>query len=171
MTIAASGFRPANRAERRRENHFRANNPFDRPEAFSFAVTRMQNFGNSQDPIPERIVLLRPNPSDSSQDQLFLDQLPMPRDAWHYDTHDRVLTWKGAFGGGHLFFHPSGRGAVGNIGSPINPSSVKASFTATFSCKVAPVTSVGGTRCSRNSAASSRLVGPGCTPATTAAYR
>jgi hypothetical protein len=137
MTIAASGFRPANRAERRRENHFRANNPFDRPEAFSFAVTRMQNFGNSQDPIPERIVLLRPNPSDSSQDQLFLDQLPMPRDAWHYDTHDRVLTWKGAFGGGHLFFHPSGRGAVGNIGSPINPSSVKASFTATFSCKVA----------------------------------
>ena len=137
MSFASSTTKPTNRAQRRRQQHFQPNNDFKRPESFHFAIRRMENFGNSQQPIPERITLLRPNPSEPADDQLFLDQLPIPRDAWRYDTHDKVLIWKGAFGGGHLYLHHNGRGAVGNIGSAPNPCSVRASFTANFSCAVA----------------------------------
>jgi hypothetical protein len=97
----------------------------------------MESFGNSQQPIPERVTLVRPNPTNPSEDQLFIDQLPIPRDAWHYDAHDRILSWRGAFGGGQLHFYHSDRGAVGNIGPELDPCSVRASAKAQFSCAVA----------------------------------
>ncbi|GII05784.1 hypothetical protein Pta02_77920 [Planobispora takensis] len=97
----------------------------------------MDTYGNSQREIPTRITLLRPSPGRHDEDQLFLDQLPIPRDAWSYDPHDRMLTWGGAYGGGHLQISHDGLGGYGNIGSAVDFCSVTASARAQFTCDVA----------------------------------
>jgi hypothetical protein len=112
--------------------------PFSRPQAFDFTIRRMEHYGNPGHPIPERLVLLRPDPRDSSRDHLFLDHLPLPRDAWRYDAHDRVLSWRGAFGGGHLHLTHDGRGGTGNVGGALRTVSVQLAATAVFNCDVAP---------------------------------
>ena len=121
-----------------------------RPEAHCYVLSRMDTVNNSDGKIPSRITLLRPNPQNNSQDQLFLDHTPLPRDTWSYDAHDRALIWTGAYGGGHLLFtHAGPGGGTGAIGSALNSVSVVASSTANFLCNVAlntgatPVTSGG----------------------------
>lgn len=109
---------------------------FKQAEHHDLVVERMATFGNSQREIPRRIVLLH-DPRHSGDDQLYLDQLPIPRDAWSYDAHDRALTWRGAFGGGHFRFSHDGSGGHGNIGPAHDLCSVTAGARAQFICDVA----------------------------------
>lgn len=106
-------------------------------EHYDLVIERMATFGNSQREIPGRVTLLRPTPGRPGDDQLFLDQLPIPRDAWNYDPHDRTLTWEGAFGGGHLYLSHDGNGGHGNIGPATDIASVTAGARAQFTCDVA----------------------------------
>ncbi|MBZ9751539.1 Ig domain-containing protein [Deinococcus sp. HMF7604] len=108
----------------------------DRSEAHLFTLSRMNTFDNGAGPLPGQVTLLRPDVHDPSQDQLFLDQLLLPRDAWRYDSHDRRLSWRGAFGGGQLTLTTSrgGTGVIGPVDAPIN---VDASSTANFLCDMA----------------------------------
>jgi len=101
----------------------------NQPVSYHFAIARMSTVGNSQEPIPSQITLLSPNPLQPEKDQLFLDQQLIPREAWHYDARDRILTWKGRFGGGRLYRHHNGLGATGTIGSSLIPCSVNASVS------------------------------------------
>ncbi|WP_410636302.1 hypothetical protein [Amycolatopsis sp. cmx-4-83] len=98
-----------------------------------YVVTRMDTFGNSPRPIPARVTMVEA----AGEEQLFLDHLPVPRDAWSYDEHDRVLTWQGAFGGGHLRLSHDGTGAHGAVGPEDDLCSVTAGARAQFSCDVA----------------------------------
>lgn len=107
------------------------------PRQYDFVIERMKTFGNSQEAIPTSLVLLRLDPLDSSQDQLFLDQMPIPREAWRYDVADRIISWRGAFGGGRLHVSHDGLGAYGNIGVGHDPCSVAAGARAVFDCDVA----------------------------------
>jgi hypothetical protein len=107
------------------------------PLQYDFVIERMKTFGNSQEAIPARLILLRLDPLDSSQDQLFLDQMPIPREAWRYDVADRIISWRGAFDGGHLHVSHDGLGAYGNIGVGHDPCSVAAGARAVFDCDVA----------------------------------
>jgi hypothetical protein len=106
-------------------------------QVHDLVVFRRGNAGNADQPIPARLTLLRPDPGDPSADQLLLDQLPIPRDAWRFDEHDRILSWQGAFGGGHLYVSHDDLGARGVIGSSISPCSVTAGACAQFLCAVA----------------------------------
>ena len=109
------------------------------PTAINFVIREMATGGESQAAMLNRIVLLRPNPLDPSKDQLFLDQTPIPRDAWSFNSKDRNLNWRGAFGGGgHLHLTPDGLGAMGNIGSPRDTRSVIGETRIEFNCDVAP---------------------------------
>jgi len=103
----------------------------------SVSLTRLDTYDNEHGEIPTHLLLLQPDPQNSEHDQLFLDHLPVPREAWHYDRHDRMLTWREAFGGGHLHFAYFGQGGVGVIGTADTPISVRAAATAQFSCDVA----------------------------------
>ncbi|MEV7037781.1 hypothetical protein [Amycolatopsis sp. NPDC051061] len=98
-----------------------------------FVVERMDTFANSQRPIPTRVTMVL----TAGEDQLFLDQLPIPCDSWAYDAHDRVLTWHGAFGGGHLRLSHDGSGAHGTVGPEHDLCSVTAGARARFACDVA----------------------------------
>ncbi|VVJ18480.1 Uncharacterised protein [Amycolatopsis camponoti] len=98
-----------------------------------YVVERMETFGNSTRPVPGRVTMVEAG----GEDQLFLDRLPIPRDAWDYDAHDRVLTWRGAFGGGHLRLSHDGSGAHGTVGPEDDLCSVTAGARAQFACDVA----------------------------------
>ncbi|NEO87998.1 MAG: hypothetical protein F6J87_27635, partial [Spirulina sp. SIO3F2] len=94
--------------------------------------------GNSDQPIPERVTLVRPNPSNPSSALLFIDQTPVPQHAWSYDAHDKILRWQGRFGGGQLHFvHNAPGGGYGVIGSAEHAVSVSAGAKAQFTCAVA----------------------------------
>lgn len=107
------------------------------PQALDFRIHRSDSFGNSQAPIPDRLLLIRPVPGDPAGDLLFLDQIPLPRDAWSFDEADRIISWRGAYGGGHLHVTHQDVGATGNIGAALEPVSVTASSTVSFLCDVA----------------------------------
>lgn len=126
----------AQQTRKRRLTAYRSSAP-KRPEAYDFSITRLESFGNSQNPIPSQVTLLRPNPQDPTQDQLFIDQQPIPSEAWKYDPTDQILTWKGLFGGGHLFCSRNRSETLGTIGSDINLCSVKVSVRSQFLCDVA----------------------------------
>jgi hypothetical protein len=110
---------------------------FQQPEAYDFVISAMDTHNNDGIAIPKKVTLLRPFPGKTSLDQLFIDQLPMPREAWRFDDHDLVLSWDGAFGGGHLHIHHDGRGCTGNIGPVYDHCSVKGAATASYLCDVA----------------------------------
>jgi hypothetical protein len=109
------------------------------PRVYDLVISRMNSFGNSQRSIPARVLLNRYRPGDPSSEQLFLDQMPVPRNAWDYDVADRILTWRGAYGGGRLYMSHNGLGATGIIGSgsPVDLCSVKGGASAIFDCAVA----------------------------------
>ncbi|HYC92025.1 MAG TPA: hypothetical protein VEO54_22625 [Thermoanaerobaculia bacterium] len=119
-----------------KQSRLRAKGPKG-PHALDFRIRRYESYGNSQAPIPERLLLIRPTPGDPSGDQLFLDQVPLPRDAWRFDEQDRIISWHGAYGGGHLYLTHQDLGATGNIGVAHDPVSVMAASTAHFLCDVA----------------------------------
>ncbi|HEX6342106.1 hypothetical protein [Umezawaea sp.] len=93
---------------------------------------RMGTSGNSDRDIPGRVTVVL-----ADEGHLFLDQVPIPRDAWTYDEHDRVLTWRGAYGGGTLLLAHDGRGAHGTVGPAHDLCSVAAGARAQFLCDVA----------------------------------
>lgn len=107
------------------------------PRAIDLRLRRNESPGNPGDPIPERVLLIRPVPGDPSCDQLYLDHVPLPRDAWRFDERDRILSWRGAYGGGHLYLTHRDLGATGNIGAALAPVAVTAGATASFLCDVA----------------------------------
>ena len=86
---------------------------------------------------PRRVLLLRPDPTDPSRDQLLLDRVPVPRDAWSFDERHGTLTWHGAYGGGHLHLDRQRRSGVGNVGDPLRSLAVTVGLTAVFDCDVA----------------------------------
>lgn len=100
-------------------------------------ISRLATPENPQGDIPRHITLVRPNPLNRSHDQLFVDQVPLSREAWNYDEHDRVLHWLDARGGGQLHLAHRARGAVGVIGGADRPVSVNGSARAQFLCSVA----------------------------------
>ncbi len=100
-------------------------------------LRKMATPENPEGEIPQHVTLVRPHPANRSQDQLFIDKLPIPREAWSYDNHDRILRWSGHKGGGELHLAHQGRGAVGMIGNSGNPISVTGGSRAQFLCSVA----------------------------------
>jgi len=120
--------------DRRRQ---RRADPPKGPRAVNLRIRRNDSYGNAQAPIPERLLLILPVPGDASSDLLFLDHLPLPREAWHYDEADQTLSWRGAFGGGHLYFTHEHLGATGNVGAADTPVSVTGSSATSFLCDVA----------------------------------
>jgi hypothetical protein len=110
---------------------------FNRPEVYDFVIQRMENPTNGKSALPKRVTLLRPDPSNPAGDQLLIDHLPIPRDAWHYQVDHQTLIWKGAYGGGRLHFYHQGRGAVGTIGADFVPCSVWGLARSQYSCDVA----------------------------------
>ncbi|MBV6323465.1 hypothetical protein [Duganella violaceipulchra] len=90
------------------------------------------------EPSPATIILIRATRGGNSQDQLILDQVPVPREMWSYDANDGVLTWRGLFGGGHLLITHNGKIAIGNVRLGVDPIPVSAGETASFDCEVAP---------------------------------
>ncbi|MBF0309378.1 MAG: hypothetical protein HQL56_07625 [Magnetococcales bacterium] len=107
------------------------------PEAIDFVIHRMATYGNSQKEIPRRVTLIRHNPAAPGGDLLYLDQTPVPREAFHYDAHDKTLRWQGLFGGGQLHLSHDGKSAVGAVGSAQSAVSVSGGAVAQFSCDVA----------------------------------
>lgn len=107
------------------------------PQLHEFVVRRMDTHDNDHHDIPHTITLLQPDHNNASTEQLFIDHIPVPRDAWSYDTHDKILRWRGLFGGGQLHLHGTGRGAVGMIGDGLHAVSVTAGARAQFLCSVA----------------------------------
>lgn len=124
---------PRSRSRRGSDRRRRA----DHPRTLDFLIQRRPRAGSSTGSIPSRLVLVRLDPRDASGDELFLDQIPIPRDAWRYDPQDRVLSWSAAFGGGHLYLSRDGRSATGNIGPLSDLVSVVGSAKAVFTCDVA----------------------------------
>jgi len=51
------------------------------PRVYDLVISRMNSFGNSQRSIPARVLLIRYRAGDPSSEQLFLDQMPVPRNA------------------------------------------------------------------------------------------
>ena len=127
----------ANRAERRRKAAQSRRAGFCRPKVYDLAVQRAKNDGNSETKIPSRITLILPNPTDTSSGLLYIDQIPMSLDMWSFEQNDMILTWQGAYGGGHLYLNKDGQGARGNIGQMPAPCAVIAGARAQFSCSVA----------------------------------
>jgi hypothetical protein len=78
-------------------------------------------------PARVRVLLTGYRSGDPSSKQRF----PEPRNAQGYDVADRLLTWRGADGGGRLHTTPNGLGATGLVGpeSPADLCSVGASTT------------------------------------------
>lgn len=108
------------------------------PEIHELLIERMDTPENSNAEIPSKVILLRPTPGDAANDLLFLDQVPIPKEAWSYDAHDKILRWRGAFGGGDLHFGHDHLGAIGVIGGDaLQFVSVQAKSTVTFLCEVA----------------------------------
>lgn len=107
------------------------------PREYDLIVRRMTSAGNSSREIPHRIVLLCDRSGNPANEQLFLDQVPLPHHAWSYDADDRLLTWSGAYGGGQLSFSHDGLGATGVIGEPNDLVSIQANANAIFDCDVA----------------------------------
>lgn len=107
------------------------------PEVFDFEIRPREIEGNPTDSVPTRVTLLRPDPSNPSEDQLFVDYLPLPRDGWRYDARDRVLSWRGLHGGGLLHVSHDGLSATGNVGAGHDPCGVLGSARAQFLCGVA----------------------------------
>lgn len=108
-----------------------------KPFAYHFAIKKLDDVYNGDNELPNSVTLIKPNPTDSSKDQLFLDQIPIHKDLWHYDKNDRTLRWSKIFGGGILHLSHEGTSAIGNIGDINNFSSVNAGAKATFNCDVA----------------------------------
>jgi hypothetical protein len=110
----------------------------DAPEMQELIIQRMDTSENSTADIPSSVIMVRPTPGDAGNDLLFLDQVPIPKEAWSYDTHDKILRWRGAYGGGNLHFSHDHRGAMGVIGGDaLQFVSVQAKTTVTFLCDVA----------------------------------
>ncbi|MBF0143815.1 MAG: hypothetical protein HQL59_10220, partial [Magnetococcales bacterium] len=108
-----------------------------RPEAIDLVINRLESYGNHQHEIPRRVTLVRHDPAVAGGEQLFIDQVPVPQEAFHYDAHAKTLRWEGAFGGGQLHLSHNGTGAVGAIGGASAAVSVSAGAQAQFSCAVA----------------------------------
>lgn len=87
--------------------------------------------------LPQRVLLLCPDPNNSFRDELFIDKVPLPRDSWSYDSHDRILIWRGVSGGGKLHLSHDGHGGHGVVGDPLQPTTVQVGTTVTFLCDVA----------------------------------
>ncbi len=126
-----------NRTQKQNKKTSKKQAKYSRPEVYDFKINRMKIYGNSQDPIPERITFVHFAGNDFSKDLLFIDRIPIPDEAWTYDKHDRILRWKGLFGGGQLHIFRGKPGAIGNIGSPTKPVAVTGGSRAQFLCSVA----------------------------------
>ncbi|MGB5977845.1 MAG: hypothetical protein WBG62_10555, partial [Cyclobacteriaceae bacterium] len=107
------------------------------PEVHDLLISRMDAIGNPEGELPQRITLVRPSTRNPQDDTLYLDKVPLPRKAWHYDRHDRTLRWQGAFGGGQIHIDHKGRGAVGMIGPESAAVSVSAGSRTQMICDVA----------------------------------
>ncbi len=83
------------------------------------------------------MTLLRPTPNDRAAELLFLDRVPLARDAWSVDEFERVVTWHGAYGGGRLWLppgHRSGAGLMGEVGAEVG---IYTQYRTAFVCEVA----------------------------------
>jgi len=109
----------------------------DRSEAINLVLNTVDGAGDDNPHTPRRLLLLRPDRSNQVLDQLFIDKIPVPRESWSFDPHDRILSWSDAHGGGHLFLSHDSMGGHGNLGDPLFPRTVQATATTSFLCDVA----------------------------------
>jgi hypothetical protein len=59
------------------------------PRVYDLAVSRANTFENSQKGLPARALLIHYRSGDPSSEQLFLDQMPTPRNGWDYKINGR----------------------------------------------------------------------------------
>lgn len=107
------------------------------PEYHDLVITRRTSFGNRKGELPSRINLLILDPLKADHDLLFIDQVPVPSEAWSYDKHDKILRWKGLYGGGQIHISHKGRGGTGVIGKAGNEISVQIGVKTQFICSAA----------------------------------
>ncbi|MEM0999104.1 MAG: hypothetical protein AAGN35_18745 [Bacteroidota bacterium] len=88
-------------------------------------------------PLPRQVTLVFVSAATPEHNQLFVDRVPIPRKCWTYNAHDRVIRWKGLFGGGTLWLKNRTRDAFGQIGRPANPNQVSASGQTRYVCNTA----------------------------------
>ncbi|WP_159012638.1 hypothetical protein [Bradyrhizobium sp. S69] len=82
-------------------------------------------------------MLILSDPMDAARDQLFIDQVPVPRDAFRFDPHDHILSWRGLFGGGQYHLSVNRRSGSGVVGAGLNPAGIEATQVVSFVCDVA----------------------------------
>lgn len=88
-------------------------------------------------PSPSQLLLIRGHENDSSTDQLFIDQVPLPREAWTFDKRERILSWHHLYGGGRLYIAFDSNSCTGVVGNAVRPVAVQGSSQAQFTCDVA----------------------------------
>lgn len=94
--------------------------------------------GDTTKPIPLYVSLVNSGNLQGGYDQLFVDFVPIPANAWSYNAKDKMLIWNDQRGGGQLFFtHAGYGGGYGMINPGLFGIAVSASATANFSCAVA----------------------------------
>ena len=111
---------------KKRDHHF-----------YSFSFRKMNNSENSEKEIPSTLTYISAEVHGVSGGELFLNHIPVAKSSWTYDERDRIICWRGVFGGGKLHIAHDASGAYGIIGDNLDFVSVQASYTANFSCDVA----------------------------------
>lgn len=107
------------------------------PQVLDFSLQPMDYISKVKRAIPSRLLMVRINPDDPSADQLYLDDIPVPREAWRFNTDDHILIWHGAYGGGHIQFGQEGKICSGIIGRLNNRVNVSGGSRIQFTCQVA----------------------------------
>lgn len=109
----------------------------NRPQVYNLLLKPLKNNDGNSDQYPANILLLRPEPRRPEQSSLFLNRIPVPREKWHYDTKDKVIRWKGLYGGGEIFLSRKERGGLAKVGKPGLRIPLRVTSRVSFLCDVA----------------------------------
>lgn len=107
------------------------------PQVLNFSIQPMEYIPKVKGAIPSRLLMIRINPDDPSADQLYLDDIPVPREAWRFNSDDHILIWHRAYGGGYIQFDPEGKICTGIIGRLNTRVNVSGGSQTQFTCQVA----------------------------------
>lgn len=122
-------------------NAFNAKNTIQsQPVSFNITLRKSGQQTAQNKPIkkiPASLIFISPDPTDPSQNQLFLDQVPVRSGDFSYDPVDHIIMWNEVYGGGRLIMHPEMGKAYGQIGGAFAEVGVTGQLKAIFNCYVA----------------------------------